>query len=269
MHNIDNNKSPIGVFDSGIGGITVVKSIIDRLPQENIIYFGDLARLPYGTKSVRTIQKFAEQTVQFLIKKQVKAIVIACNTISAVAKEQINLLAGKIPVVDVISSGAESGKTGHKIGIIATPATINSNAYPLAIIQLNPNVQIFSQACTLFVPLIEEGFIKHQALKLIAHEYLQALKNKNIDTLILGCTHYPLIKDTITHIIGKKVKLIDPADSTCDKLIQVLTKKKLFNKSKKTPNYQFFVTEITPAFKVIGEQFLQTRINNLELVNLD
>jgi glutamate racemase len=264
------SSRPIGVFDSGIGGLTVVKSIMHKLPHENIVYFGDIARLPYGTKSVATIRKFAEQTVQFLLQHDVKSIVIACNTISAVAKNEVIKMAGDIPVLDVISAGSRASQHGgNKIGIIATPATINSNAYPNSINKLNKNVVISQVACTLFVPLIEEGYIEHPALDLIAREYLEPLLQDKIDTLVLGCTHYPIIKNTLAKIIGKNVTIIDPADTTSDELVTTLKNRKLLNYSLDNPRYEFYVTELSPKFNIIGEMFLNTKLGVPKLVNLD
>ena len=263
------SNRPIGVFDSGIGGLTVVKSIMQKLPHENIVYFGDIARLPYGTKSVATIRKFAEQTVRFLIQHNVKAIVIACNTISAVAKDEVIKLAGNIPVLDVISSGSTASSKGRNIGIIATPATVNSNAYPNSILKLNSKVKISQAACTLFVPLIEEGYINHPALDLIAKEYLSPMNKSKIDTLVLGCTHYPIIKNTIAKIVGENVNIIDPADKTSDDLVTTLTKLNLTNTSLDKPVYEFYVTEISPKFNSIGEMFLNTKLSTPQLVSLD
>ena len=264
------NERPIGVFDSGIGGLTVVKSIMQQLPNENIVYFGDIARLPYGTKSVATIRKFAAQTVQFLLQQNVKSIVIACNTISAVAKDEVKALAGNIPVIDVISAGSRAvSKIGKNIGIIATPATVNSHAYPDSIKKLNPAIQISQVACTMFVPLIEEGFIIHPALELIAREYLEPLINQHIDTIVLGCTHYPIIKATIRKIMGNNVTIIDPATETCAELVKILTKQNSLNQQQILPEYKFFVTELSPNFNKIGEMFLNKRLNKPELVNLD
>ena len=264
------NERPIGVFDSGIGGLTVVKSIMQQLPHEDIIYFGDIARLPYGTKSVATIRKFAAQTVQFLLQQNVKAIVIACNTISAVAKDEVKTLAGDIPVVDVISAGSRAvSKIGNNVGIIATPATVNSLAYPESIKQLNPAIEIAQVACTMFVPLIEEGFIVHPALELIAREYLEPLIKQDIDSLVLACTHYPIIKATIEKIMGHKVTIIDPATETCEELAQILSKRHSLNQQHHLPEYKFFVTELSPNFNKIGEMFLNKRLNKPELVNLD
>jgi glutamate racemase len=267
-----NKTSPIGVFDSGIGGLTIVREIMRTIPHENVIYFGDIARLPYGTKSAAAIKKFTAQTVQFLLKQEVKAIVIACNTITSVALDVVKELAGNIAVIDVISEGSHAATAAldsNRIGIIATPVTINSHAYPKAIHELNPDLEVISQACPLFVPLIEEGLIRHKALELIAYDYLQLLIHQHIDTLILGCTHYPLIKDTLAKIIGDKVKIIDPAIATCHKLATILKEQQLQNVSHKNPEYLYFVTDIPVKFQEIGEQFLNSKMTNLELVNLD
>lgn len=267
MINADN---PIGVFDSGIGGLTVVKSIMQQLPQEDIIYFGDIARIPYGTKSISTIKRFTEQTVQFLLKQEVKAIIIACNTISAVAKDTVIKLANNIPVIDVISAGARaSTAVSNKIGVIATPATINSNAYPQAIHQINSEAQVVTEPCALFVPMIEEGFIDHPALELVANDYLQFLAKSELESLILGCTHYPLIKSTITKIMGKKVKIIDPALTACNELKQILNINNTLNQENKGGIYRFYVTDVPVKFQAIGEIFLNHPMHHLEVVNVE
>jgi glutamate racemase len=271
MLKLDKNV-PIGVFDSGIGGLTIVKVLRDILPTENIIYFGDIARLPYGTKSDATIKHFAMQTANFLIKQNVKALVIACNTISAVAKDEILQIAGNIPVVDVISSGALASafvSKNNRLGIIATPATINSKAYVHKIHDLNKDINVFSQACSLFVPLIEEGFLKHPALELIAHDYLVPLIKNDIDTLVLGCTHYPLIKPILQQILGAHVNIIDPAFETCQKLSRVLHEQNLLNDVSHKSNINYFVTEISPNFIKIAKVFLNDENIKLELVSLD
>ncbi|MCC2645275.1 MAG: glutamate racemase [Burkholderiales bacterium] len=262
-------NNPIGVFDSGMGGLTVMREIMHTLPHEDIIYFGDIARLPYGTKSITTIRKFALQTAKFLIKQNVKAIVIACNTISAIAKDEVQKAAGNIPVIDVISAGSSDARHYNKIGIIATPATINSHAYPTAIYHQNPSALIVSQACALFVPMIEEGFIEHKALELIAREYLGMLIKQNINALVLGCTHYPLIKGTIMKIMGREVHIIDPAHTACRDLVKVLTNKNLLNLQKTTGSYHYFVTDIPLKFQENGERFLANKMENIELVNID
>lgn len=267
-----NNHNPIGVFDSGIGGLTVVKSLMQQLPHENIVYFGDIARIPYGTKSVATIKKFTEQTMRFLLKQDVKAIIIACNTISAVAKDTVIQLAGSIPVIDVISAGAKAAtqlSSQNTIGVIATPATINSNAYPQAIHRLNPQQRVYSQACALFVTMVEEGFIDHPALELVARDYLQPLIEDKIDSLILGCTHYPLISKAIAKIMGDQVTIIDPAITACQELAQILTRRNLLNNNNKAGKYKFYVTDVPVKFQAIGERFLNHPIEYLDVVNVE
>lgn len=256
----------IGVFDSGIGGLTVVKSLIELLPYENIIYFGDIARIPYGTKSQATIQKFAAETVKFLIQKDVKAIIIACNTIAAIAKDMVKDIAGDIPVIDVISAGIASVQDNLNIGVIATPATINSRAYTQQIKQLYPSSQIFSQPCGLFVSMIEEGFIEGEIVELITKEYLDSFKDKSLDCLILGCTHYPLIKKSIAKVI-KDVALIDPSQQAVEILIQLLSEQKILNNHNYSSKYKFFVTDIPLKFRTVGEFFLQRKMDNLEMVS--
>ncbi|GAB4222790.1 MAG: glutamate racemase [Francisella sp.] len=261
------NSRPIGVFDSGIGGLTVVKNIMELLPNENIIYFGDIARIPYGTKSKSTIKKFASQTVKFLIDKNVKAIIIACNTISAIAKDIVQELAGDIPVIDVITAGVSLVENINKVGVIATPATINSNAYTLQIHQKNPDIEVYSTSCGLFVSMIEEGFIQGQIVELIAKEYLNYFYDKDIQALILGCTHYPIIKDSIAKVLN--VKLIDPSLQATKMLYSLLYKNNLLNLCNSVSQYNFYVTDIPIKFKSIGEMFLQKEMQNLEIIDLD
>lgn len=264
------NTAPIGVFDSGIGGLTVVKNLMHSLPHEDVIYFGDIARIPYGTKSVATIKKFTEQTVRFLLKQHVKAIIIACNTISSVAKDNVLELAGLIPVVDVVSAGTRSAtKIATRIGVIATPATIKSNAYPDAIHALNPQAEIYSQACALFVTMIEEGFIHHKALELVARDYLARLKKQPMEALILGCTHYPLIIDTIRKILGPKLKIIDPAIMACELIKETLTRNNQLNPQSDKGTYRFYITDVPINFQAIGEVFLGHPMQHLEVVNLE
>lgn len=261
------NDHPIGVFDSGIGGLTVVKNLMNILPDENIIYFGDIARIPYGTKSRATIQKFASQTAKFLIKQEVKAIIIACNTISAIAKDIIQEIAKDIPVIDVISAGVSLAKGCKSIGVIATPATIDSNAYSLELHKNNTNIQVFSKPCGLFVSMIEEGFVSGQIVELVAKEYLDYFSDKSIDSLILGCTHYPIIKKSISKILD--INLIDPSLQASQMLKELLIKQNILNKSGVRAEYNFYVTDIPLKFRSVGEMFLQTQIQHLEIVSLD
>ncbi|MEN9391175.1 MAG: hypothetical protein RL017_473 [Pseudomonadota bacterium] len=265
-------EAPIGVFDSGVGGLTVVKSITKLLPHEKIIYFGDIARLPYGTKSVATIKKFATQTASFLLKQNVKAIVIACNTISAIAKDEVIKLAANIPVLDVITAGTNdccNDNNIKNIGIIATPATVNSNAYLNSILRLNNKINVYQASCSLFVPIIEEGLLNHPGLKLFAHDYLQPLLEQKIDSLILGCTHYPLIQNIIQEIIGNNIKIIDPAISTALNLQQILNKHNLLNTATTNPLHQFYVTELTKNFLNISQLILQQPPIQPMLVNIE
>jgi glutamate racemase len=266
------SNNPIGVFDSGIGGLSVVKQIMTNLPSENIIYFGDIARIPYGTKSVATIRQFTRQTVQFLIKKRVKAIVIACNTISAVAIDTVKELAKDIPVIDVISCGITQviNSQFKQIGVIATPATIKSGAYTTQINQLNPNISVISQACPLFVPMIEEDIdLNHIALRAIADDYLAPLKQYTLDALILGCTHYPLIESLISNVIGEKTQIVDPAIQTSLKLKEILLEYALINNQTVKPQYNFYITDNLDKFKQLSEKFLHNNIDHIELVQLD
>jgi glutamate racemase len=261
------NDRTIGVFDSGIGGLTVVKNLMEILPNENIIYFGDIARIPYGTKSRATIQKFAAQTAKFLIAQEVKAIIIACNTISALAKDIVQDIAKDIPVIDVISAGVSLVSDLNAVGVIATPATINSNAYALQIHKNNLETEVYSTPCGLFVSMIEEGFIEGQIVELVAKQYLEYFNDKDIQALILGCTHYPIIKQSISDILN--VDLIDPSLQASKILKDLLMERKILNTSELDPEYRFYVTDIPVKFKAVGEMFLQTQMQYIEIVNLD
>ncbi len=198
------SSHPIGVFDSGIGGLTVVRALMERLPFENIIYFGDTARVPYGVKSPETITQYATEITNFLLQKDVKLLIIACNTMAAVAYQAVRGIS-PVPVLDVIDAGARKAASethSKSIGVIGTPATINSNAYARAIHQHDPDIRVFSQACPLFVPLVEEGWWNHPVTRLTAQEYLRPVLAEHVDTLVLGCTHYPLIKPLLQEIAG-------------------------------------------------------------------
>lgn len=248
---------PIGVFDSGIGGLTVVKEIINELPNESIIYLGDTARVPYGTRGKKVITKFALELVQFLLKRQVKILVVACNTISATCLEEIKKLS-PIPVLGVIKPAARQAlKTTRisRVGIIGTKATISSGVYEK---ELGKEIQVIAQACPLFVPLAEEGLVNSSATKLIARTYLKKFSNK-IDTLILGCTHYPVLKKVIQQVVGKKITLIDSAQPTAKLLKKLLEEKNLLSKNKK-PHYQFFVTDSPQRVYGVASQFFGTKL---------
>jgi len=263
-----NNAQPIGVFDSGIGGMTVVRALTHQLPHENIIYFGDTARVPYGPKSQQVVREYALQDTDVLLQHDVKLIVIACNTVSAVALDVVQKRA-KVPVVGVILPGAEAAVRATKnkrIGVAGTVGTIFSNAYTNAIRQLDPDIKVFGQPCPLFVPLAEEGWIDHKATELIAKEYLFPLTLEKIDTLVLGCTHYPILQDVIGKVLHESVTLIDSGESTALVVKNMLTELKLNNTSTQKPNLQFFVSDVPHKFMEIGERFLRTKLGKVHRV---
>jgi glutamate racemase len=268
MNTITNRS--IGVFDSGIGGLTVVRALMERLPFENIIYFGDTARVPYGIKSVETINRYASQITEFLIKKDVKLLIVACNTMAAVALQTIKDISD-VPVLEVIDASAKSAAKDSltkSIGVIGTPATINSNAYARAIRLFDKEAKIFSQSCPLFVPLVEEGWLDHPATRLIAQEYLKPVIAEKIDTLVLGCTHYPLLKPLLQDITGQTVKLIDSAEAMADIAADLIAIQKIGNLNRRSPDYLFCVTDVPYRFQTIGERFLGRTISRVELVKL-
>lgn len=259
---------PIGVFDSGIGGLTVVRALMERLPFENIIYFGDTARVPYGIKSVETINRYAMQITEFLLKRDVKLLIVACNTMAAVAYQAIRDFS-PVPVMEVIEASAKIAVAESKnkaIGVIGTPATINSNAYARAIHLLDREVKVYSQACPLFVPLVEEGWFDHPATRLVAEEYLKPALAEYIDTLALGCTHYPLLKPLLQKIAGPDVHLIDSAEAMAENAADLIYRQNLGNKSRLSPEYLFCVSDIPYRFQTIGERFLGRSLERIEMV---
>lgn len=266
-HNSASN--PIGVFDSGIGGLTVVRALMESLPFERIVYFGDTARVPYGVKSAETITGYARQIVRFLLEKNVKLLIVACNTMSAVAYEAIVQIA-TVPVLDVIEAGAEmaaAATTSGRIGVIGTPATVESGAYTRAIHRSAPAVSVFSRACPLFVPLVEEGWLDHPATRLIVEEYLAPVLARQIDTLVLGCTHYPLLKTLIQETAGNGVALIDSATAVARRAARLLEETGLATSLAAPPEHHFFVTDQPHRFRQTGESFLGRPIAPLEIVH--
>ena len=265
-----NSDKPIGVFDSGIGGLTVVHALLKQLPHENIVYFGDTARVPYGPKSPQVVREYAKDDTEFLLSKNVKMIVIACNTVSAVALDVVQKLAN-IPVVGVIIPGAKAATSASKkkrIGVIGTIGTISSNAYANAIRQLDETIHVFSQACPLFVPLVEEGWIDHKATEMIAKEYLFPLSVEKIDTLVLGCTHYPLLTNVISNALKGTATLIDSGEATAAEVTMVLDELHLKNSSREKPNLQFFVSDLPAKFTQIGERFLGSKMGVVKKVGV-
>ncbi|UCH94627.1 MAG: glutamate racemase [Candidatus Aminicenantes bacterium] len=260
------NKKAIGVFDSGIGGLTVYKALKQKMPNEKVIYLGDTARLPYGTKSAETIIKFSEDNALFLLDRNVKIIVDACNSSSSYA---IPHLQDKldIPVLGVIEPGAEAAVRWSKnsIGVIGTTATIASKAYEKSILERKPDAKIVARDCPLFVPLVEEGWLTHEVTRLTAREYLLPLKEKGIDSLVLGCTHYPVLKPIISEVLGENIKLIDSAEVITGKVYSILQSLGWLNNSRPVGSQQdeFFVTDFPDRFKKVGEIFLNRKIEKV------
>ncbi len=263
-------RNPIGVFDSGVGGLTVVREILARLPDEEIVYFGDTARVPYGSKSEGTITKFGLQAASFLISKGVKLIVVACNTVSSNSLETLEQSL-EIPIIGVIRPGAEAAcaatKTG-RVGVIGTVATVESRAYEEAIRSISPEVDVLSRSCPLFVPLVEEGWIDHEATYLVAREYLAPFKEKGIDTLVLGCTHYPLLKGPISRVMGEGVALIDSAEETASEVEEVLSERGILTRGDSPAEHSFFLSDIPRKFSEIA-RFLGQPIPSVTRVDLE
>lgn len=268
------HNAPIGVFDSGVGGLTVAREIMRQLPNERIVYFGDTARVPYGSKSPETITRYSSQIVRFLQTQQVKAIVIACNSASACALETLEEETN-LPIIDVVRPGARTAletTVNGKIGVIATEATICSGIYKRYIEESGKSVSTISKACPLFVPLVEEGLWEDPVTDEIAGRYLAELIDSGIDTLILGCTHYPLIRSTVGRIMGEKVCLVNPAYETARALKQLLEKKGL--ESEKRPGlgtelYRFFVSDAADKFQKFANSILPYGILSAKVINIE
>lgn len=259
-------KKPIGIFDSGVGGITVYKAIREAFPEEDLIYFGDTARVPYGPKSQNTIVDFSLQNARFLLQKDIKILVVACNTSSAVAISQLTGIT-RIPIIGVIAPGAEmaaQSTSNQRIGVIGTEGTVRSGAYTEAITGLLPQAQVFSRACPLFVPLAEEGWFEHPSTREIVHEYLDFYRDKDIDTLVLGCTHYPLLREVIQDVIGPQVTLVDSAVAITNYLKPLLP-----GEYDGTPGTdRFFVSDNEAKFAQIASRILGKPLNQLIKVRL-
>ena len=265
------NNRPIGVFDSGLGGLTVLKEIMKITPNENIVYFGDTARVPYGPRSKETIIKYTFQAIDFLISKNVKAIVIACNTATARALKEANEKYD-IPIIGVIKAGAKTAAytTKNKIvGIIGTDGTIRSKAYNAEIAKLDSEIKIIDKSCPLFVPIVEEGWANTDIASLTAKRYLKDLMQEGIDSLVLGCTHYPLLKKTIGEIVGEKVTLVNPAKETAKDLKKILEEDNMLREySNKEPKYEYYVSDIPEKFAAIAEEFLKKEIDDIKNVRI-
>jgi glutamate racemase len=262
-------SAPIGVFDSGIGGLTVVRELIRQLPNESIIYFGDTARVPYGPKSPDTVVRYSREITSFLRGEGVKAVVVACNTATAhalpVLREE-----NELPIVGVIEPGsraaARATRTG-RVGVIGTQGTIRSRAYENAIHAVRPETEITALACPLFVPLVEEGWLDTEATRLIAREYLDPVAAAHVDTLVLGCTHYPLLKSVIGNVVGRDVRLIDSAEETAAETGDVLRRNDLAH-GEDTARYRFIASDAPEQFLRVGQRFLGASIDRVETVTL-
>lgn len=255
------DNRPIGVFDSGVGGLTVIKEVIKALPYEETIYFGDTARVPYGAKSKETVTRFSSQIIRFLISKNVKAVIIACNTVSSNCYDELTAEFPRLPIIEVVGPGVESCIRTTKnniVGIIGTEATIKSGAYEKRIKALKPEIEVYSRACPLFVPLAEEGWTNNEVAKKTAEIYLRELVEKNIDSIILGCTHYPLLKACIGETVGERVKIVNPAAATAKKMKDYLEKNNMLNNGNNV-KHTFYVSDNTEKFNDICSVTLKHR----------
>ncbi len=260
------NNHAIGVFDSGLGGLTVVKELMRRLPDEDIVYFGDTARVPYGTKSKESIIRFSKENTALLLRYKVKVIVVACNTSSSVALSTLRRNFS-VPIIDVISPGARKAAyitKNQKVGVIATQATVNSRAYTKMIKTHKRSVKVTAKACPLFVPLAEEGWFGNAISLQIARHYLKAIKTARCDTLILGCTHYPLLKPIIKKAIGCNVALVDSAKEVAQQVKTLLSKRSLRKPKRKRAQYTFLVSDGPKHFQVLAKRFLGHAIKNVK-----
>lgn len=257
------DSRPVGIFDSGVGGLTVAGQVQEILPGESIIYFGDTARVPYGTKSKETITKFSVENVEFLMEHDVKLVIVACNTASSLSLDFLKRCF-RVPIIGVIDPGARAAVNmteNKRIGVIGTRATIASGSYEKAIKKAAKGISIFTQSCPLFVPLVEEGWADEKVALEVARIYLEPLKKKKVDTLILGCTHYPLLKSAIKKVLGEPVTLIDSAKEVAKAAKEVLDAGGLLNTSGSDKKHRFFVSDEPGPFIKIGEKFLKRKIN--------
>jgi glutamate racemase len=264
------NPAPIGIFDSGIGGLTVARAIYERLPHESTIYFGDTARVPYGPKSPETVRRYSLEILQWLLGQGVKAVVVACNTSTAHALRALQE-ATQVPVIGVIKPGARAAvaaSDGAPVGVIGTAGTIASNAYARALSALAPRLTVVQKACPLLVPLVEEGWFDRPATELIAGEYLGDLHAQRVQALVLGCTHYPLLRPMLQRIMGPQVILIDSGEATADALETVLRDRGLAAPPDASPVHRFVVSDDEARFRAVGSRFIGERLGVAEVVPL-
>lgn len=261
----------IGIFDSGVGGLTVLRELTRALPQEDTIYFGDTARVPYGTKSPDTVIRYAQEIATFLTTRDIKLLVVACNTASAVALPTLRRQLS-IPVVGVIEPGARRAVQVTKsgvVGVIGTAGTVRSSAYTRAIKRLNPNISVLAKPCPLFVPLAEEGWTDNEIARLTAHQYLDEVREAGVDSLVLGCTHYPLLKKIIAEAMGPQVILVDSAEETARTVADILLEKQLLRPAAEQGNHHYYVTDVPAGFIRVGNRFLGGKLGDVYQVSLE
>ena len=268
--NRQSDSAPIGIFDSGVGGLTVFRAIERRLPNESLIYLGDTARIPYGVRSAATIERYSLECATFIQSKGVKAIVIACNTASALAASYLRDKCS-VPVLGVIRPGSrravEQTRTGH-IGVIATEATVASGAYEKAMLAIRSGIEVTSRACPLFVPLAEEGWLNHPVTYQVAEEYLAELRSSRVDTLVLGCTHYPILRPVIERTLGDQVKYVDSGEAVAERLAEMLADDRLACEPGQPRAEEFYVTDSPERFRRVAERFLGRLLESVETVKL-
>ena len=269
----EKREAPIGVFDSGVGGLTVAREIMRNLPSERIVYFGDTARVPYGSKSRESIIRFSRQIIHFLQEEHVKAIVVACNTASAYALDEVQKDLN-IPIIGVVKPGAKvaaEATRNKRIGVIGTKGTIGSNIYADYIHEIDPEITVVGKACPLFVPLVEEGWLKDPVTVEVAERYLQELQEQDVDTLVMGCTHYPLLRSVLRELLGEKVTLVNPAYETAQSLKQLLKEMNLDNpgiKEEEFP-YRFYVSDLADQFTAFANSILPYDVSMTKKIDIE
>jgi glutamate racemase len=266
------DKRPIGVFDSGVGGLTVVKAIKKQLPEEAIVYFGDTARVPYGSKSKETVTKFSAQIIRFLLQQNVKAIIIACNTVSSNSIEELRKMFPQIHIEGVVEAGVHMAlqtTTSGRVGVIGTEATIESGKYPQLLKHSNPNVQVWGKACPLFVPLVEDGWATHPVAIQVATEYLTPMLNEGVDTIILGCTHYPMLIKTIGDVVGDEVRLVNPAKEAARRMGIILRCNSMEAPKNTEGAYQFYVSDHPQRMQKMAQVFLDYPVDKVGKIDIE
>lgn len=265
------DKRPIGIFDSGVGGLTVAREVMKLLPEEKIVYFGDLARLPYGSKSKENVIKFSEQIIRFLLTKDVKAIIIACGTASSNALDTV-VEKFDIPIMGVVKAGAKvaSAKTKKQsVGIIGTEGTVSSGAYQELIQDHKADCEVHQKACPLFVPLVEEGWVEDHVTREVVARYLAPLKEEGVDTLVLGCTHYPLLTKVIGEYMGDEVSLVNPGEETAKQLKELLNSRQMHSLSNDGVHHEFYVSDSTDKFEALAKRILDRPMLPVEKIEIE